>query len=159
MRFSKKNEDFQRSSNYQSTSSDWTSQIGSVKPSLNKINCLRTKNQFWQVRKKGHRYFGNYAIFDILYDQKAKGTPLLGITVSKKFGKAHKRNRFKRLIREAVRLYKTELVKGLMLHVLPKSQTNDCSFQDIHNDLSAAFFSVSQKNILSHVKSSTTAGC
>ncbi|MCP5469404.1 MAG: ribonuclease P protein component [Chlamydiales bacterium] len=40
----------------------------------------------------------------------------LGITVSKKFGKAHERNAFKRRVREAYRQSKSE---GLIIHISP----------------------------------------
>ena len=43
----------------------------------------------------------------------------LGITVTKKFGKAHDRNAFKRAIREAFRHVRHTLPKGLDLNVRP----------------------------------------
>lgn len=46
--------------------------------------------------------------------------PRLGLSVSKKVGNAPRRNRWKRLIREAFRLARPELPAGLDLIVIPR---------------------------------------
>lgn len=48
------------------------------------------------------------------------GTTRLGLSVSRKFGSAVRRNRYKRLLREAFRLSYAELPAGLDLIVIPR---------------------------------------
>lgn len=55
----------------------------------------------------------------------------LGITVTKKYGRAHKRNRFKRIIREAYRLKKHSLCVGYDLNVRPRATAHQAKTADI----------------------------
>jgi len=75
---------------------------------------------------------GHAVIFDILSEKFPYRH--LGVTVSKRFGNAVARNRFKRLIREAFRIHQYLLPPGLMIHVSPHPNTPAPTFQEILED-------------------------
>lgn len=80
-----------------------------------KSSRLLSRSDFNRVIHRGHKVSGNILLVDY---RKCNGPARLGLTVSKKFGKAHDRNRFKRLVREAFRTLPVN--SGVEINVRPK---------------------------------------
>jgi len=59
----------------------------------------------------------------------------LGITVTKKFGKAVLRNRFRRLIRESFRLDREKMIQGVDIVVRPLSSASLAGFHELKEEL------------------------
>ena len=95
---------------------------------------LLTRGQFQKILREGRRLTGR--VVSIQYMCKVTTqNPKLGVTISKKFGKSHIRNRFKRVVREAFREISSELPSGLELHVLPRTPPLQIKKQDVLLDL------------------------
>ena len=78
----------------------------------------------------------------VLYARKNRtGENRVGITVSKKLGKAHVRNRIRRRIREVYRLNEEKFQPGWDIVVVARSRCVDADFRK----LTAAYLSLAQK--------------
>ncbi|MBM3196982.1 MAG: ribonuclease P protein component [Chlamydiae bacterium] len=90
---------------------------------------LKTTGEYRLLRSHSQSHYGQWIIIDHAHFSSEKSR--YGITVTKKFGKAHERNRFKRIVREAFRL--THLPLGLWVNIRPLKKPK--STLDIKNDL------------------------
>ncbi len=79
------------------------------------------------------RFVGQWVIVDI--QQGRRPVSRLGITVTRKYGKAHDRNRFKRIVREAYRLSYQQFSGPLDILVKPRTQAKDARMQDVQQEL------------------------
>jgi len=104
-----------------------------VKQRFPKSLRLRKRFQFLQMNHQAKRLVGRFLIID--YKQNILSFTRLGITVSKKHGDAHERNRFKRIVREAFRLSYGELRQGLDLNIRPRSASKDASATDLMQEI------------------------
>lgn len=72
----------------------------------------------------------------VLYARKNRtGINRVGITVSKKLGKAVVRNRVRRRIREAYRVHEERFLPGFDIVIVARSRAVEVSFQKLSNSL------------------------
>ena len=137
MRLSQENENRQRTSNHQPTPKIRTEETVSLKLKFPKSKRLRSRDDFRRIRKYGKKVTGRAVIFDLLSEKFPCSR--LGLTVSKQFGGAVQRNRFKRLTREAFRLSQPSLPADLTIHVSPRKDRGMPTFQEILEDFSTLY--------------------
>lgn len=81
---------------------------------------LKKSNEFQHVLQKGNWYNGKLISIYILSNNKKNN--FLGVAVGKKSGKAVRRNRIKRVIREAYRAFETNISKGNTIVIVWKTK-------------------------------------
>ncbi len=96
-------------------------------------NKLTTKDQFRSILRNSTRFVGKYIIIDARVNKIVDTR--LGMTVVRRFGKAHDRNRIKRQIREAFRLSYSSLCEGLDMNIRPRPFARFAKTQNIMDDL------------------------
>lgn len=94
---------------------------------------LRTRQEYQRMMHGNQKFVGHWILVDTRRSHDL--LPKLGITVTKKYGKAHDRNRFKRIVREAFRLSYSEFPPGILIHIRPRSQAHLAKMQDIQAEL------------------------
>lgn len=96
---------------------------------------LRTRQQYARMIQHSHtfKYTGQWILIDIRVTQGPYSR--LGITVTKKFGDAHHRNRFKRIVRESYRLSYPQLKQSYDIIVRPRSRALTAKMEDIQKEL------------------------
>lgn len=104
-----------------------------MKLGFSRFQRLLNRRDFRAVYQEGKRFVGKRVIFFYLSDMSS--LPRLGITITKKWGKSHDRNRFKRVAREAFRKIYPTLPKGLVINVHPKEGYQDLAPDEIETEL------------------------
>jgi len=98
---------------------------------------LRKSKEFHRFRKSIPQYIDQLIMINVLPNHHPFSR--LGMTVPKKYGKAHERNRFKRLVREVFRLHYEALPSKCDIHVRPSMKTKPRSFHEIEKSFLKAF--------------------
>jgi ribonuclease P protein component len=97
---------------------------------------LRKRGFFLRAQRRGVRVHQR-TIFGYLCPTSARRAVRIGITVSKKVGRAHQRNRIKRLIREAFRQSAVRHMSGFDLVVIAKKESPPRELKTIILELEA----------------------
>ncbi len=92
------------------------------------------------MAKNFSRHEGNFFVID----EKKNHLPVtrLGITVTRRFGDAHRRNRLKRLAREAFRLCYVDLRKGIDINLRPRERALEVTLPQIQEELRKFFLNL-----------------
>lgn len=129
-----KNENGGREKNHQPTPTPRTQETERVGLTFPKSVRVRFRGHYQHILRAGNKFIGSLVIID--YRIGASFCPKLGITVSKRYGKAHDRNRFKRVVREAFRLILSHLPENIEMNVLPRQPLKKITTTDVLHDIS-----------------------
>ncbi|KLO20806.1 ribonuclease P [Marinitoga sp. 1197] len=106
-----------------------------MKETFKKKERIHFKKDFDRVFSCGKRHIDKY--FVIVYTKNNLNFSRIGITIKRKFGKAYKRNRLKRYIREIYRKNKSLFPQDYDIVFLPRKRLSkefdNMSFNNIKN--------------------------
>lgn len=96
-------------------------------------NTIKENRDFRFAYKRGKKIVTPYIVMH--YYKNRTDTTKIGITVSTAIGKAHVRNRVKRLVREAYRMYSESVLNGYNIVWVSRSKTAFSSFEDVRKSV------------------------
>ncbi len=143
MRISQENEDCKRQEDHQPSSQNRQKKTVCLGTTFPKQVRIRKSKHYVAVFKAKKRWQGS--VFTIDYRKGFSLCPKLGVTVSRKYGKAHMRNRFKRVVREAFRLSLLTMPSDLEMNISPRIPKVSVSMHDVNVDLSLFLAYVERK--------------
>ena len=109
-----------------------------------KADRIRKRPEFLRISKSGLKIQDAY--FIIYYSHGRFNRSRLGITVTRKIGRAPRRNRIKRLVREFFRLNRHNFSGEWDLNVVAKKEATGISTQAVFDSLNALFDKISKND-------------
>jgi len=106
--------------------------MGEVSERFPKSNRLLKRDEFRRVYDKGSKIQARYFTAFVLTNSQEQ--PSIGITVTRKIGKAVRRNRARRLVREVFRKNKLLVPQGVDMVINVKHPLIDASYSDLEED-------------------------
>lgn len=110
--------------------------------SLTKASRLLRRADFERLSKYGRTIHRDH--FVVICRRNSLGNLRLGVTVSKRVGRAVMRNRIKRLVREYFRLNRARFDDAYDMNVIARTGAANLSSQEIHQTLESIFREMSK---------------
>jgi ribonuclease P protein component len=133
MRISQKNGYCKRSQDREQTPSPRTQKPYILGFTFPKKARIRTRRHYQRIYQEGRKLVGDVVGVDLRLGPALH--PKLGITVSKRHGKAHDRNYFKRVVREAFRHSYGLLPVNMEINVFPRQPLEKITKAAVQADL------------------------
>lgn len=95
-------------------------------------NRIKKNQEFNKLYKRSKRFYNRD--FKILVSESGENYPRFGFTITKKYGKANKRNKIRRRLKEIIRL-NIDIFANKDYIVVPKSHTIDMDYKDLEKSL------------------------
>jgi ribonuclease P protein component len=105
---------------------------------------LRKQKDFNRIYKKGNSRGSRFTV--ILYRKNELGYTRTAYVASRKVGDSVRRNRARRLIREAYRSFSNDIIQGYDIIFVARSSINDQNMQEVRKNLSEALRSCGLMN-------------
>jgi ribonuclease P protein component len=111
--------------------------------SFTKADRIRESGEYQALAKAGTRVHSQY--FVLVYRKSRYPQVRLGLTVSKKVGKAVNRNRVKRIVREYFRLNRNVFPVGLDVNVIARQRIGRLAAEAIRDHLGSCLARIAEK--------------
>jgi ribonuclease P protein component len=109
--------------------------------SFKKEDRILKRSEFLELAGSGRKLQNEYVI--VFFAPGRSDRPRLGITITRKVGRAAQRNRIKRLIREYFRLNRQHLKQNWDINIVAKKEAADLSSEKVFSALQELFEKIS----------------